>query len=245
MKTGIVIVVYNTAKFISKQAECIKRYCKDEDGTIEVFDNSNRNDIAESIAYFCTQNGLKYTKVYSAESSGSKSNAFACNLAYLRLREEYDFFLFLDHDTFPIREFSVRETLNGKAMAGLGQTKSRVYFQQTSLMWNNRVIDHNLIDFSVSNELGLDTGGMLYRVIEQYGNDAMIFFNEKYYQNPYFREGMYNFYATVNDDMFMHFINGSGWNPVPNNEERLNSLLNILNERISTTEQTGTYPTVY
>jgi len=243
MKTGIVIIVYNTEKFISKQIECINRFCKDENFTIEVYDNSTMPEKAEAILYFCTQLGVKYTKIYSAESSGSKSNAFACNLAYLKLRDDYDFFLFLDHDTFPIREFSVEKTLNGKAMAGVGQTKSRVYFQQTSLMWDNRVIDHNLINFSVSNELGLDTGGMLYRVIEQYGNDAMIYFNEKYYQNPYFREGFYNFYATVNNDMFMHFINGSGWNPVPNNEERLNSLLNVLNELIN--GQEGTYPPIH
>jgi hypothetical protein len=60
-----------------------------------------------------------------------------------------------------------------------------------------------------------------------------VFFNEKYYQNPYFREGVYNFYSTFNDDMFMHFINGSGWNPTPNDEDRINALLNVLNERIN------------
>lgn len=232
MKVGIVIIVYNTSKLISKQVECIRKFCKD-DFTIVVFDNSSLLVAADANQYYCTQLGVEYVKIYSAESSGSKSNAFACNLAYLKTKELFDYFLFLDHDTFPVKDFSVIGTLNGKLMAGLGQTKSKVYFQQTSLMWDNRAIDHSLIDFSVSNELGLDTGGMLYKVIEKYGNESLIFFNEKYYQNPYFREGFYNFYATVNDDMFMHFINGSGWNPVPNNEERLNSLLNVLDERIN------------
>jgi hypothetical protein len=60
-----------------------------------------------------------------------------------------------------------------------------------------------------------------------------VFFNEKYYQNPYFRKGFYNFYSTINDDMFMHFINASEWNPVSGQEERINTLLFILNERIN------------
>jgi hypothetical protein len=242
-KTAIVTVVCNTSALISKQVECIRKYCKDEYDII-VVDNSNNKDAIEAIRYYCTQLNVEYLKTFSAESSGSRSNAFACNLAYQKLRERYDYFLFLDHDTFPIRDFSIVKELDGHVMSGLGQTKSKTYFQQTSLMWNNTTIDQSLIDFSCNNELGLDTGGNLYKLVELYGADAFVFFNEKYYQNPYFREGFYNFYATVNNDMFMHFINGSGWNPTPKNEERINSLINVLNERISTDEG-GTYPPVY
>jgi hypothetical protein len=60
-----------------------------------------------------------------------------------------------------------------------------------------------------------------------------VFFDEKYYENPHFKKTMYNFYATINDDMFMHFINSSGWNKIEGNEERINSLINILEERMA------------
>lgn len=231
-KTAITIITYNVPNLISRQVECIRRFCKDEHDII-VFDNSSNNDMAESIAYYCTQMDVPLVKIYSAESSGSKSNAFACNFAYQKIKDSYDFIMFLDHDTFPLRDFSIQKIIEGRMMAGVGQEKGVMYFQQTSLMWDNRTIDKSLVDFSPCEKMGLDTGGLLYRVIEKYGKDACVFFNEKYYQNPYFREGFYNFYATVNDDMFMHFINASGWNPIVGNDTRLNALLNVLNERIN------------
>jgi hypothetical protein len=86
------------------------------------------------------------------------------------------------------------------------------------------------IDFSVNHELGLDTGGNLYKIVEQ-AKDDIIFFNEIYNENPEFTKNMYNFYALINDGMFMHFINGSGWNKVGHQEERINSLLNILDKQ--------------
>jgi hypothetical protein len=116
-------------------------------------------------------------------------------------------------------------------MAGLGQEKKKTYFWAGCVMWDNRAIEHSLIDFSTNQEFGLDTGGNLYKVIEQYGKDSCIFFDEQYYENPYFKKTFYNFYSTINKDMFMHFINSSGWNKISDNEERINSLLNILEQR--------------
>jgi glycosyltransferase involved in cell wall biosynthesis len=229
---AIVIVTYNTSNLLAKQVECLKRFCKDEYEII-VVDNSNDPKKIEDIEYLCTQSGVQRIKVKSTEARGSKSNAFACNTAYALLRDKYPFFYYTDHDTFAIRDFSVVKILEGRAIAGIGQQKSRMYFQQTSLMWDNKTVDNNLMDFSTNQEFGLDTGGNLYRVIEQVTRDGCIFFNEKYYQNPYFNQTPYNFYSTINDDMFMHFINGSGWNPISNNEERINTLLAILEERIN------------
>ena len=90
-----------------------------------------------------------------------------------------------------------------------------------------------LIDFSTSNELGLDTGGLLFMVLERYGNESAVFFNEVHVQNPYFNKSMYNFYAMINNGMFLHCINGSNWNPSESHEERTNSLLNIIEEKIN------------
>jgi len=168
--------------------------------------------------------------VDAAEGIGTESNVFACNFAYYKYRLDYDYFLFLDHDTFPLRKFSIIETLGDNIMAGVPQVKSRTYFMQTALMWNNKEIDHTLIDFHASNDLGLDTGGMLYKVIEKYG-DKCKFFNESYFQNPYYSKNFYNFYSCLNEEMFMHFINSSNWNPIGDNNERINSLINVLDDR--------------
>jgi len=228
-KVGIVIVTYNVSALLWKQIELIRKYCKD-DYDIIIVDNSNDNDAIDAIRYISTESRVGYMKTQSAHGSGSDSHVFACNTSFFKLRDDYDFFFYLDHDNFPIRDFSVTGILNGKCIAGLGQHKSKLYFWPGCVMWNNTTIDKDIIDFSVSHELGLDTGGNLYKVIEKYGIESCVFFNEKYYENPGFKKSFYNFYATINDDMFMHFINASNWNPTEANTERLNSLINVLVE---------------
>lgn len=230
-KVGIIIIVYNISNLVSRQISLIKKYCKDPNYDIIIIDNSTDLKVAEEIMYYTKQGGAKYVKIFSAETNGSESNIFACNLAYNIFREWFDFFVYLDHDTFPLRDFSVLQILEGRAIAGLGQTKSKTYFSQNTLLWDNRTIPHELINFSASHKLGLDTGGMLYKVIDHVTVDGCVFFNEKYYQNPYYRTGFYNFYSTINDDMFMHFINSSNWNPTEDNEARINGLINVLDER--------------
>jgi len=229
-KVGIVTVTYNVSSLLWKQIELIRKYCKDEYDII-VVDNSNESDAIDAVKYITTESKVGYIKTQSAHGSGSDSHVFACNTSFFKLKYDYEFFFYLDHDNFPIREFSVEEILKGRGIAGLGQQKSKLYFWPGCVMWDNRTIDKEIVDFSVSHEWGLDTGGNLYKVIERYGLDACIFFNEKYYENPVFKRSFYNFYSTINDDMFMHFINSSNWNPTEGNDERLNSLLNILEER--------------
>jgi len=229
MKIAIVIITYNVPDLIIKQIELISKYCKDNFEII-IVDNSTDDIAIKSIAYHCKERGVRVLKTQASSQRGSDSHAFACNVAYAMLYGGYDYFFFLDHDNFPIRNFSVEAILQGKIMAGLPQAKSKTYFWAGCVMWNDKDIDRSLIDFSVNHELGLDTGGMLYRVVEQYGDSQCVFFDEKYYENPHFRTTMYNFYATINDDMFMHFINSSGWNPIDGNTERINSLINILTE---------------
>jgi glycosyltransferase involved in cell wall biosynthesis len=228
---AIVIVVYNLSSLLAKQIGCIRKFCKDEFDII-VIDNSASPPEIEAIKFITTDMGIRLIKTYSADANGSEGHVFACNFSYRKLKEEYEFFFYLDHDNFPIRDFSVCEILHGRGIAGLSQKKEKTYFWPGCVMWDNRTIDHDIIDFSCDHEIGLDTGGNLYKIVDKYGIDSCVFFNEKYYQNPYFRTGFYNFYSTINDDMFMHFINSSGWNPVENNEERINSLINVLTERI-------------
>jgi len=218
-KIAIVIIVYNIDSLILRQVECIERFCKDSYDII--------------IEYHAKRLAIEYIKTFSSDKNGSESHVFACNLSYQKLRNRYDYFLYLDHDNFPIRELSILNILKDKAMAGLGQKKSRLYYWPGCVMWNDTKFKNNIIDFSCNNKLGLDTGGNLYKAIESIGEDNCVFFNEHYRGNPYFKKGFYNFYATINDGMFMHFINGSNWNPTDKNEERINSLINILDGLLS------------
>lgn len=229
-KVGIVIIAYNNPDFIVLQAQKIKKFCKD-DFQVVVIDNSIDKSASEGIKYHAEINGCEYMKTNASSVKGSDSHSFAANLSYFRIKGKYDYLFYIDHDCFPVIEFSVIEILGDKLMAGLGQHKNgKDYFWPGCLMWNNKDIDQSFINFSPSAELGLDTGGGFYEFVEA-NREKCIFFNEEHCQNPSFNKSFYNFYCMINNGMFMHFVNGSNWNDSPENEERINSLKNILQEK--------------
>jgi hypothetical protein len=222
---AVVVITYNVSSLLRKQVELIKRFCKDPFEII-IIDNSSFAHEAKSIKYHAELTGCKYIKTLSSAQFGSESHAFAANLSYNLLYKKYDQMLYLDHDCFPLKNFSVKATIKGKCLGGIAQEKTKTYFWPGCLMINNTMILPGMVDFSTSP--GLDTGGGLHKVIERYGIGNCAVFDEVHVQNPGFSKSFYNFYSSINNGQFMHFINGSNWNQSAENEERLNSLLNVL-----------------
>lgn len=229
---AIVIVTYNNASLIINQVELIKRFCTDAHDII-IVDNSTKQNVIDAIQYYNnTKLHCQYHKTWASSTYGSDSHSFAANNAYTKFCNDYSYFFYLDHDCFPIKEFSIKQILKDKIMVGVGQNKEGIeYFWPGCVMWDNTKIDHGLINFSINREFKLDTGGELRLVIEKYGKEKCTFINEIYCQNPNFNKSIYNYYALINDGMFMHFINGSNWTKSNDNDERINSLLNILEEK--------------
>lgn len=232
MHVGIIIVTYNIPSDVFiLQINAIKKFCKD-DFTIEIIDNSSDLDIAKDIKYHAEQLDLYYVKTFANSQNGSDSHTWACNFAYQKFKEMYEYVLFLDHDCIPVVPFSVVEILNGgHVMAGLGQGAKKKYMWAGLVMISNERIDMSIVDFSTNSEFGLDTGGNLYKVIEEYGESSCIFFNEAYHQNPYFNGTEYGYYAMLNDGMFLHFVGSSNWMGKARHEERIASLINIAKEK--------------
>lgn len=228
---GIIIITYNCPAFLLKQMECLHRFCKDKFEVV-IVDNSTEQEAIESILYHSGQLGCKYIKTNASSKNGSGSHSFAANIAYRKFKDDYDYMFFLDHDCMPIKDFSVIDILsNGHIMAGLGQLiekSGKTYFWPGCVMWNNKEIDKSLIDFSPNAEFGLDTGGGFYKIFDFYGKDKLIFFNEEHCQNPQFTKSFYDFYCLINNGMFFHCVNGSNWSGAASHEERINSLLNIV-----------------
>lgn len=229
---GVVVITYNlSAEIFLLQVAALKKFLKD-DFVIEVFDNSSDLELAEHIRYHSSELGINYYKTFSSSTGSSDSHAFAANFAYQQLIGKYRISFFLDHDAIPVKEFSVSEILSGgHVMAGIGQGAKKKYMWPGCVMINNHAVDNNMVDFSPNNEFGLDTGGNLYKIIDKHGEDNCIFFNESYHQNPNFISHQYGHYAMINDGMFMHFVNASGWNPIDKNQDRISSLINIAKEK--------------
>ena len=227
-KLGIVVITYNNPDLLDKQIVCLQEFCKDNYELV-VIDNSTEQAAIDAVAYKCKINGLRMIKTSASSKNGSDSHSFAANLSYQKLKNDFSHFLYLDHDCFMVKDFSVMEFLKGKVMAGLGQEKSGItYFWPGCVMWDNDIVlqCENQIDFSPG--YGCDTGGMLHMIMREIKEENLIHFDEQHMQNPGFTKSFYNFFCMLNKGTFMHFVNGSGWNKENAHEERINSLFNIL-----------------
>lgn len=225
MKVGVIVVTYNQPSLLVRQCELIKKYCKD-DYTIVVVDNSTDDQAIRDIKYHAKNQNCEYMKTIPQCTDGSRSHAFAANSSYGVYKNRFDLFFYLDHDCFPIKEFSVVNVLHGNSIAGIGQQKRKKYLWAGCVMF----FRDDLIDFSVME--GLDTGGGLHKMIDKYDEwGQVIYFDETYEESGFKTDSIYSKYSLINKGMFMHFINGSNWNAIENNEGRINSLLNILEEK--------------
>lgn len=232
MKVGIIIITYNIpAEVFLLQIAAIKKFCKD-DFVIHVIDNSDNLEVAEHIRYHCSIHGIDYTKTFSGSKGSSDSHSFAANFAYQKFKDQYRYFFFIDHDCIPVKEFSVVEALSGGHVAGgIGQNKSKKYAWPGCFYLNNNAVDNDLVDFSPNSEFGLDTGGNLYKIIEEYGGEAFLDFNESYHQNPGYVNKEYGHYAMIKDETFMHFIAGSNWVNKSDHQQRISALVNVVKEK--------------
>lgn len=222
---GIVIIFYNNPEFLLRQYATLKATCKEKYDLL-VVDNSTDKKTIEAIKYHSQRLGLNYTKTNASSANGSDSHAFAANLALQKFRPHYSTLFFLDHDCFAIKPFKPSEILGDKyLMAGLGQQNDKYYWPGCFMVNCNVVVDF-------SPRPGMDTGGGTHKTIAEF-KEQCLFFDETYQQNPHFTKSKYDFYALLNGGMFMHFINGSNWNNTADNEERLNSLYNILENYFS------------
>lgn len=233
MKTGIVIITYNieTRLFIL-QMECLS-LCND-DYAIEIIDNSSNQEMADAIKYHTEIRGHNYRRTHSTTKDSSQSHSFAANAAYQQVKDEYDILFFLDHDCIPVAPFSCDEILGENLFAGIGQKKEKLYFWPGCFMFRNKMINPDIVDFSINREFHLDTGGNLYQLIEKYGEDRCLFFSEAYCQNPEY-SGKYDYFSIIND-IFWHCIGGSNWFKIKNNEERINRFINAVTEKIKAPE---------
>ncbi len=157
---------------------------------------------------------------------------FSANTSFNLFKDKYEAFAYIDHDLFIMKPFSVCEILSEKVMAGLGQGAKKKYFWPGIFFINLTEIDKELVDFGYCHDLNLDSGGMLYKLIDEYGEDKCTFFNESYHQNEQIGNSKYSMYAMINDGMFFHCIAGSNWKRDPRHEERMNTLLNIAKQKI-------------
>jgi len=150
MGTAVIIIAFNDSKLIEKQLKLIDKFCFDSPDII-IFDNSNIERI--NVAF---KNNHIYYKFSGYYLNPSDSHSAAANAAYKMFSPFYDKLLFLDHDCFPVKNFSINAMLNGAHVSGLGQQKSKVYFWPGCVAFDVKKLNGFPVDFSTNHEQNPD-----------------------------------------------------------------------------------------
>lgn len=222
-KTGIIIITYNTSQLIDLQVKCIRKFCKDNEHDIIIVDNSDHSYHIQALYQYCRINKVKFQPFIPTTKDFSKSHAEAANWSYNRFKDKYRYLFYLDHDCFPVKDFSVSEILEEQLITGIHQGTRTSYLWPGCLFIRTSIGE---VDFSCNSKLGLDTGGNTYKIVK----NIKLFLDYIDEQYEYI-DNTEDFYSMLCDSTFMHFIKGSNWNNNPNYETRIEKLINILKQK--------------
>jgi predicted O-methyltransferase YrrM len=228
---AIIVIAFNNQRFVDMQIKQCRTF--NPAATVIIYDNSTEG--------YCVdvphQDGVVYMRhKQSLNTNPSEHHSNAATAAYNHFKWVFNRILILDHDCFPIFPFTLKGMLGNNMLAGLCQRKAKDYLWAGCVAFDSEgLIDNgDEVDLHVDTELFLDSGGKLYPLVEKYAEKGLCrFINEEYESNPATSEliTMYQSYALLNNKTFIHFINGSNWNKEVSNEERINSLFAILNQK--------------
>lgn len=225
---GVVIVNYNSPKFLEPQIIRLRKYLKLNDGDtldIIVADNSRRGSAIKLNKQTCEKLGAIYIKFHFDEGDYSSHHALALNEIVKQYRDNFNSLLLIDHDIFLFDYSDILLRAGDRRFIGLAQNKiGRTYLHPGLLLINLDAVQN--IEFNFLPCDGMDTGGQMCDVVEKSKVEYLnVFYTE------YETEGLKDFYEVI-DNTWMHFVKGSNWNKNKNHSIRIEYLTNEL-ERIS------------
>lgn len=223
----LVSIACNNERVIAHQIRLVKKYFRDPHHHL-IADNSSAPAAQEQICTLCRQQGVSYLRLPPDPhlgQSGSDSHGRAMNWVWeqvLRPRGA-DFFGFLDHDIYPIRETSLMARLHAQPFWGHLQERGERWYLWPGLCFFARsaVAGRRLNFLPIP---GLDTGGGNWPVL--YANRATTGFEFPVRELRPLREGdciQADCYEMLGD--WLHTYNASGWMKVPPKEHLIDELL--------------------
>lgn len=158
---AIVTIAFNKDDLIKKQSELLKKNITDEFSYF-VVDNSNSDKDSYRIKTFCLNNKINYFKIPTnpGNYNPSVSHGYAINWAVKNIILKYEIknFALLDHDIFPIKKYSILNSLNNQIFYGIKQRRTGVWYLWPGFSFFDAYkLKARLIDFKPVK--GLDTGG--------------------------------------------------------------------------------------
>lgn len=237
----ILTIAFNNAEVIEEQIHTIKEHCKDEYCYL-VADNSTDVTISKKIEEICTnQSDVVYFRLPKwnyKKLNPSNSHGVALNYVFKSIfkgHKNISNVLILDHDIFPIKDFSIREMSHKQDVYGLKMQSKAVWYIWPGFMYINiGKFDMQKLNFKPG--YGGDTGSsnwkMIYETLSEkemkFVSLRKMFINEEKYKE-FTRQGSE---LDILDESWLHMVNASDWAGVGGMDLKLQSVRELLDKGI-------------
>lgn len=209
-------ITSNSPLVLELQAQLLKQFCKNYYTQI-VCDNSTNIVHRNSIRSICSRYDIQFialppnpwSGIHPSMSHGLALNWLVRHVAPLFPAHTYGF---LDHDIFPIQEFSIVKTLGTHSFYGIPQVRKHLFYLWPGFLFiQSRVLRETTLNFC-PNRHG-DTGVEIHKIIERYPDETLLASHTDVLDESRPQYGIQRPLCTKHDDAWIHIGNASGWRP--------------------------------
>lgn len=240
--TLLITIAFNNEQVIGTQIKQVEKYCQDKEYVHLIMDNSGDEKVKRKIENVVKENQSEKIIYFSMPKSNpysgkapSSSHGAALNWCWYNVINQVNnlrYVMFLDHDIFPTRNFSVKNLLNNQTVYGLKDARDKFWYLWPGYcMFNVACLKNKKVNF-MPGKYG-DTGAMNYPIIYQkccvekmkFATEKMICINENIEQT---NQILQRDNVQVIDETWLHMINASNWFKLENVEEKYKKVVNLL-----------------
>lgn len=245
----IITIAFNNSEFIQYQILLLKRYLQDNFCHC-VVDNSSELKQRAEIKKSCISYGVSYYSVPPNPYKSTKSHGAAMHWAYFQLIKRFHFryFGFLDHDIFPIADFSLMNKMDqgiyGRVIHAYhkdGYQKTRSVqvpywslwagfcFFESEKIKANFPWSFNFFSQHFHGGFFLDTGGGLWNLLYSkmdYPSHSASF--EEVEIDKFLNKGKQQERFEILDECWLHFVSLSNWRSISDLNLKKEKLISFL-----------------
>lgn len=270
----LLIMTYQCSypEFFELQCKALKAFCEDEYDFV-MFDDAKNPEYSKAYKKLCQKHGATYYRIdpqihryayqkREPEESFNHPAVRNCNVVEYSLRKigrnHNDLVFLLDGDLVPVKNFSMREWMDGVDLMGIEQSsQTNARFNNVAhYIWIGFVVldmrtlpEKSLLNFNCgrANGVSVDAGGHMHYYLKKYKKTIRFkrvftsILHEKDcrkhdHLKPFSSLAMWNIEQLMNGH-FLHFRSGSKWDPKSEKyyETKLNKFQSVIEQRIKAT----------
>jgi hypothetical protein len=235
----IATVAFNNPEVIGWQIRLVRKNLADKK-LYTVFDNSSDRRASERIRDLCADERVAYVRLPVNHLTRSSSHGSSFNWIYSNYfkKRMADYFGFLDHDIFPVKDTHLAPLLNRQPIYGHLQERRGLWYLWAGFCFFRS--DHikrklNFLDGQIQG-IGVDTGGMNWRPIYSKLNKGDLLFPKSRHEkiresgNPSTKlyDTSLDMIEYVGD--WIHLWGSSGYKTIRKKDERDEKIRSIINK---------------